>query len=212
MTQTSLLPRISIRILLPLMLIALLSMPIGADAKPSHKAAIERLESIAASADSISESDILDTSVQVDPPSHIMDRGISVAVIAVVASFVAPIIFVMAILWLVLHYRAARWRAKYALIDASIRMGSPLPDSFYLSEMPQPTRLLRSGIVWIGWGVAIFLFFLTQHAASIKWVGLVPLFIGLSRLAVYMAGRRDSKNNETASQLPPIPADNDKPY
>lgn len=140
-----------------------------------------------------------------------------VAVTAIVFAIGLPFLLVFGVIWLLVRVIGSRQRARYKLIELSLKQGMPLPDSFYQSEITTQEAKLRSGIVWIGWGVTIVVFFMFVDTPVFAF-GLLPIFVGLSRLAAYNVGRnKDSvqtppEQNESQSQTPeqvcpPIPHD-----
>ncbi len=109
--------------------------------------------------------------------------------------------FIIGIIWIVLHYRNARERERLRLLERSLSHETPLPPEFFSTVNGRPAeRELQSGIIWIGAGLAICLFFLLV-AFSVWPIGLLPLFIGISHVAVYMA-RKNASNAFKQRALP----------
>lgn len=119
-----------------------------------------------------------------------------VALAAVTFALVMPGVVTVLVFFLIFRYLRQRRLDRYRVIEHSIDKGMPLPDSFYMSEGPKDTNTPRSAIVWIGWGLAIILFFCLIDSEAIAAFGLIPLFIGIARGVTYLVNRHDAKEKE----------------
>lgn len=119
-----------------------------------------------------------------------------VALAAVTFALVMPGLVTVLVFFLIFRYLRQRRLDRYRVIEHSIDKGMPLPDSFYMSEGPKNTNTPRSAIVWIGWGLAIILFFCLIDSKAIAAFGLIPLFIGIARGVTYLVNRHDEKEKE----------------
>lgn len=115
---------------------------------------------------------------------------------AVTFAFVMPGTVTVLVFFLIFRYLRQRRLDRYRVIEHSIDKGMPLPDSFYMSEGPKNTNTPRSAIVWIGWGLAIILFFCLIDSEALAAFGLIPLFIGIARGVTYLVNRHDAKENQ----------------
>lgn len=115
---------------------------------------------------------------------------------AVTFAFVMPGAVTVLVFFLIFRYLRQRRLDRYRVIEHSIDKGMPLPDSFYMSEGPKNTNTPQSAIVWIGWGLAIILFFCLIDSEALAAFGLIPLFIGIARGVTYLVNRHDAKENQ----------------
>lgn len=96
-----------------------------------------------------------------------------------------PAVIVLGCVFIIMRSKTKLKRQRYELIRHCVDAGTPLPKAFYQAEQPQPSSYLRSGIVWIGWGVGAIVLSAFGNESFFLAVGIVLIFIGLSRLAVY---------------------------
>lgn len=121
-----------------------------------------------------------------------------VSIVAIVFGTVTPFAALVLIVISIVKSKTQRKKMKYDTINNAIAAGCPLPDSFYLSETPVVKNRLQSGIVWLGWGMAFIVLGLDNDWTLMVSIGIIPVFIGLSRIAVYFVDfKRASKAEAT---------------
>lgn len=123
-----------------------------------------------------------------------------VAIVAIITSVAVPFAALILIIYVVCRSFTVRKRMKYDLIMRAIDAGHPLPPEFYMTDGPRNKNKLQSGIVWIGWGVALIILGLMRNGSFMIAAGMIPTFIGLSRLAVfYLEQKNEQLKKEEAS-------------
>lgn len=125
-----------------------------------------------------------------------------VALTAVVLGLSMPAIVTVLVFMLIFRYLRRRKLDRYRVMEYAIDHGMQLPDSFYLAEEGRNTNTPRSAIVWIGWGLAIIVFFLCADLEPLASFGLIPLFIGVARGVTYIINRRDARQRERMDSTP----------
>lgn len=125
-----------------------------------------------------------------------------VALTAVVLGLSMPAIVTVLVFMLIFRYLRRRKLDRYRVMEYAIDHGMQLPDSFYLAEEGRNTNTPRSAIVWIGWGLAIIIFFLCADLEPLASFGLIPLFIGVARGVTYIINRRDARQRERMDSTP----------
>lgn len=125
-----------------------------------------------------------------------------VALTAVVLGLSMPAIVTVLVFMLIFRYLRRRKLDRYRVMEYAIDHGMQLPDSFYLAEEGRNTNTPRSAIVWIGWGLAIIVFFLCADMEPLASFGLIPLFIGVARGVTYIINRRDARQRERMDSTP----------
>lgn len=96
-----------------------------------------------------------------------------------------PAAIVLGCVFIIMRSKSKLKRQRYELIRHCVDAGAPLPKAFYLSELPRPSSYLRSGIVWMGWGLSATVLYALDNESFFLAVGIVLIFIGLSRLALF---------------------------
>ncbi len=133
--------------------------------------------------------------------------AICVGVIAVIMPFVFGIVAII----LVLRHMRQRRLDKYRVIEHAIDHNIKLPETFYLAGIRKDTP--RSAIIWMGWGLALCLFFQAANWHGMSMLALIPFFIGMARGVTYLIDRHDAKQakkDEEKYNTPVFP-DNDQP-
>lgn len=102
---------------------------------------------------------------------------------------VIPFAAFVGVVWVVMHFRRERQRDKYKIIELSIQKGQQLPDSFYLGERLRKSRL-QSGIIWLGCGLALFIWGLGDSDELTAALGIIPFFVGVARIVTYFVEDR----------------------
>lgn len=125
-----------------------------------------------------------------------------VALTAVVLGLSMPAIVTVLVFMLIFRYLRRRKLDRYRVMEYAIDHGMQLPDSFYLAEEGRNTNTPRSAIVWIGWGLALIVFFLCADMEPLASFGLIPLFIGVARGVTYIINRHDARQRERMDSTP----------
>ncbi len=149
-------------------------------------------------ADSISETVVYEVAAESQEPEdtdagrhngYSLSEAISgnvVAVTAIIFGTFIPLAAMVLIVFFIMRYFTQKKKMFFDTVNNAVNHGINLPDSFFQSQKTAGNKL-QSGLVWIGWGVAIlaFRFFISP-------TGYIFLFIGFSRLAVYVVENYDS--------------------
>ncbi len=110
------------------------------------------------------------------------------------AAIIIPMIFGTLLLCILLYSKHKNLQAKCRIIEVAIMKNYVLPDSFYDSKLVRNNRL-GSGIIWIGIGLAIMLFFMMERSYEGMAIGIVPLFVGISRITISFINNITTNNN-----------------
>ncbi|MDE6323535.1 MAG: hypothetical protein K2L85_05360 [Paramuribaculum sp.] len=153
--------------------------------------ASETAEETCASDESPSEENDADNATDI---GHRIVKSIDVvAIVGIITGVTVPFATLVLIIYLICRSLTTRKKMKYDLITRAIESGHPLPPEFYLTDGPLAKNKLQSGIVWIGWGLALILLGMARGSAFLVSAGMIPAFIGLSRLAVFFLQRKNEK-------------------
>jgi len=146
--------------------------------------------------------DVDEDSLDVDIPANSW-RKIFLPLMGIVFGVTVPFAAFVLMVYFICRASVQRKRAKYDVIARAAESGHPLPPEFYITDTRGQKNKLQSGIVWIGWGAAFII--MSVIGIGRAWVafGMIPLFIGLSRLAVYFLDRHNSSHNDVCT-----PSDN----
>lgn len=134
-----------------------------------------------------------------------LSKSLIIPLCRIVFGVTIPFTALVLIIYFICQSAVKRRQIRYEAIVRAAEAGHPLPPQFYESEMQAGKSRLQSGIVWIGWGVAISLFGFFVDAEGIFAMGIIPLFIGLSRLAVFFYDKKKkekSRNNRCDNSTP----------
>lgn len=112
------------------------------------------------------------------------------------AYIIFPMIFGTLLLCILLYSNHKNLQAKCRIVEVAIMNSYTLPNSFYDNRLIGKNKL-GSGIIWIGIGLAIILFFMLQKSYQGMAVGIVPLFVGISRIAISYINHITSNNAKT---------------
>ena len=119
-----------------------------------------------------------------------VSSALLIPIFGIVFGITVPFAAFVLVIYFVCRALVQRKRMKYDTIAKAAEYGHPLPPEFYLTDSPKPKNKLQSGIVWIGWGVACVILTLADMGHGWVAIGMIPLFIGISRLAVYFLEQR----------------------
>jgi len=117
---------------------------------------------------------------------------------AAAAVWIAIIGFVAFYQWLRHQRRVLIHRERLTALEKGVEL-PPLERETQRSTWNAQQFLLLAGLIWIslGMGAILTLNAMMSDAAEIpdgvQWVGLAPVFIGLSHLIVYFVGRRQGR-------------------
>jgi hypothetical protein len=119
-----------------------------------------------------------------------------VAIVSVLVSFGLPVLIVA----LVLYYKLRREQMVHEAIASLAEKGLPVPPGL-LARSPQPTgnRDLRSGLILIGLGIGLALFF-SSVAPSIWAIGLIPGLIGVAFLVTWHFDRKPAMDRSATDR------------
>ena len=108
-----------------------------------------------------------------------------IAVTGIVATFGLPLLIVA----LILYYKHRRLRLTHEMVMALVEKGLPVPPEL-LRPPGRSHAGLRGGLILIGLGVALMIFFGQIHG---PWsIGLIPGLIGAALLVAWaIESRRD---------------------
>jgi len=129
-----------------------------------------------------------------------------VALAAIAGSFVLAIIIVVGGL-IFAHRRQALWHETARI---ALEKGQPLPPLPNERDEPQqpgpapgPARDLRTGLICIGAGVGLFLFFDALLGRWMAYVGAIPGFVGLALLLFAILSLAFNRSEKSPSDRPP---------
>jgi len=117
---------------------------------------------------------------------------------AAAAVWIAIIGFVAFYQWLRHQRRVLIHRERLAALEKGVEL-PPLERETQRSTWNAQQFLLLAGLIWISLGMGAIL---TRNAMmsdaagipdGVQWVGLAPVFIGLSHLIVYFVGRNQGR-------------------
>jgi len=117
-------------------------------------------------------------------------------------AFLAMIGFVAFRLWLSHDKRVMIHRERLAAVEKGIEL-PPLEHEVRRGNMNVQRILLLAGLTWISVGITVFVVLSAMLANpshvteeiphGMQWIGLAPLFIGISHLIVFFVGRGKEK-------------------
>lgn len=142
--------------------------------------------------------------VYVDIPSEndtdIFESSQFIPALAIIMVFAVPCVTFLLIIIAILVFVYKRNRNRNAVIQQAIKSGYQLPDAFYNScSLPDKRRnpqLLRAGIRDIGIGALLCILF--SIFFSLPFVGvlcLIPVVIGIGKLATYYSSEKDDNKS-----------------
>lgn len=105
-----------------------------------------------------------------------------------------PFLFVIAVLWIYLHYTRTNLLSKYQVINKALDKGITLPDSFYRGNKPGITKgnskLLSSGMIWIAFGITGIIFFGTTDSEEMQALCVLPVLVGITKIISFVVEKR----------------------
>lgn len=141
-------------------------------------------EMVMAGTDSVTERPLTAESIMEHP---VIDKssGPSGSQITGVITVTISLLAVIAIVWITCSFRAKIAESKMKVVEKAIENRCELPAEFYSPRSPRSPKRLQTGICWIGVGLATIIFFFL-HDAEVAAMGLIPLFIGIAQVTVYL--------------------------
>lgn len=110
-----------------------------------------------------------------------------IAIIVILLPFITPIVIVFSIFYFGYKSKLSRNR----LMETAIKNNQEIPKEFFMEKTPKPKSRLQSSIVAFGWGMGIFLFFMTKpDFLSLSVLSVIPFMIGVAKLITYFVEDR----------------------
>lgn len=103
-----------------------------------------------------------------------------VSIIAIIAVFGMPVF----ILFIIFYYRNKQRKAKYRLAEQILANGHPLPENFFKSETCKDLRSKGISNIFMGLGLFIFLWALTDEFA-LGCIGLLVMLTGIGQVIIH---------------------------
>ena len=128
----------------------------------------------------LSEKDFDSINVSLDDEEFSAWKGI-VAIMAIIMIFGMPLFIVL----LVLYFSYRKRRQRLETIQSFVNAGQDVPKELLDDSAVSTANPLRSGLNLVAVGSAIVLAFLFIGAEPVAALGLIPLFLGISRLIYY---------------------------
>jgi len=129
-----------------------------------------------------------------------------VAIVAVGGGMLIAIVVIVGGL-IIAHHRQRQWHETARL---ALEKGQPLPqslddsDSHKVQGRPEgPGRDLRAGLICIGTGAGLFLFFDALLGRWMAYVGAIPGFIGIALVLYAILDLAFGRKNASTSDRPP---------
>lgn len=114
--------------------------------------------------------------------------------IAVVLAFLVPAVVIIWVVTIICRAATQQKRDRARLLSEAVNRGYVFPDSFYRADEPNPHKLIKSGIVWIGWGLACMVLAYTC-SSFFAALGVALMFVGIARIAVYVVSRHEQQSD-----------------
>lgn len=112
-----------------------------------------------------------------------------IAVTAIVFVFGFPLIIV----FIVFFFRYKNRKAKYRLAEQALANGQQLPENFFKSAETEDIRSKGIKNVFVGIGLFIFLWAITEEF-GVGCIGLLVMFTGFGQLVIYYTQNKNGRN------------------
>lgn len=119
-----------------------------------------------------------------------------------------PFLFVIAVLWIYLHYTRTNLLSKYQVINNAIDKGIELPEAFYRGNKSKyakgNSKLLSSGMIWIAFGITGIIFFGTTDSEEMQELCILPVLVGITKIISFLVEKRSlsaSDKNTDANEI-----------
>lgn len=135
-----------------------------------------------------------------------LSPGQLVAIVAIIGGCCVGVL--VPIFAMYFHHR--RQQLLHETARVALEKGQPMPALPGLADEARPAAVrqnddqqndLRGGLVLMGVGCGLYLFFLTLGASALRFVGAIPGFIGVALLLTAWLNRRE-KNPPSADRPP----------
>ena len=119
----------------------------------------------------------------------------------VLVGTLAPLVFVIGLVLVVLVYRYRRERQLHETIARLVEKGLPVPKELFPIQSAPKWRLFGA-LTLIGLGIGLIIFFCTQPTVQENWwgIGAIPLAIGLAQLLAWKLEQPKSETTQSNSQ------------
>lgn len=121
--------------------------------------------------------------------------------ITAILAITLTLLFPVAIVFIVFHYRHKKKKAEYAIIQKAVESGQPIPSGLFTIKREQENQLVK-GIknLFLGIGLSCFLWFLTKEIALVG-IGIMVSCIGLGEIAIHLfVERKEQKAKKTCEE------------
>ena len=115
---------------------------------------------------------------------------------------------VMGIAAMYFKHQQSRWR--HEMVRLALEKGQPIPDFANERELRRPKSRgdlgrhdLRGGLVLLGVGAGLYLFFVTVGAPEARFIGAIPGFIGVALLLHVLLMAMLPKKDSAPDDRPP---------
>jgi hypothetical protein len=107
------------------------------------------------------------------------------------------------LVWLVLHYKQRRERMLQDTILKLAAAGQPVPQQLLLNPPRDPLADIRTGLILVAIGVALYFFMREQGG---PWsISVIPLFVGIAYLVTWAIGRTGVANDRRTEETKVLP-------
>jgi hypothetical protein len=120
--------------------------------------------------------------IEADSKDDMPLNGLGIVIICI-----APFLFTIIIIAIFSTVRNKESKRKHDLYLKSLEMGQTIPEHFFDSpKKPQSASSnLKKGVLWLAVGLALVIYFVTQHNNFALIAGLIPTFVGAGYLLVH---------------------------
>lgn len=110
-----------------------------------------------------------------------------ISIIAIIAVFGMPAL----ILFIIFYYRNNQRKAKYKLAEQILASGQPLPENFFKNETGKDLRSKGISNIFLGLGLFIFLWALTE-SFGMGSIGLLIMLTGIGQVIIHRSQQPSS--------------------
>lgn len=124
-----------------------------------------------------------------------------VGIIAIIVGCAMIIIICISPIFIICYFIYRKRTVRYRIIEKAIENKVELPEKV-LAELETSTNErqakspFESAMVWIAWGVGIFLFFNICDNNELAGLCIIPLLVGVAKLATYFIEQRNKNNSK----------------
>ena len=133
--------------------------------------------------------ELVEAGVEIDIEADISAGKVLIAVIGILSTFGLPFIIIS----LILYYKHRKRRQRDSLIGKFIDAGKEVPIEILASSGASDSLSgnLERGIMLMGIGTGLFLFLGMLIDWGVAAVALIPLFVGVARVVIWVSGNRN---------------------